>query len=445
MLLGELLIREGVITQKQLERALRLREEVQVRLGSTLVELGYVDVDTLARALSAQHRVPAVLTKHVTAIDPKVIGLFPSRVAASHNAIPVGYTQSKPPRLVVAFRDPTTTPIDDIAFAAGTRVEIGVAPEMLIRRCLAKYYGLETKKYIEVDVAEMHRSPSSDPPAPEAPVAKAPLPVLEVPSIEEVMEPAKTLSSPPSPAPVPAIAPPPPPPAPPVAEMPIARSAAQSPVEAPEPVMIFKTPPPSGNELVADALPPDEGWDDDAAAAVAGPMTAPPGILLPVLGVDEALEALKAAKSRDEIGDTLAAWLQSAYGFGIVLIVKDGLGMALAWRGHARDIEPSAIESIAMPLGPPSMLTSAYDGKTSFRGPPPEEGMPIQRKLWNLLRCETPKEVLVIPVLVGNRVVNILYSHVMKDGALADTALEDAARVAAAAATAYARLIRKTK
>jgi hypothetical protein len=119
--------------------------------------------------------------------------------------------------------------------------------------------------------------------------------------------------------------------------------------------------------------------------------------------------------------------------------------MALGWRGYAPDVDESAIESIAMPLGPPSMLTSAYEGKTSFRGPPPEVGMPIQKKLWNLLRCEPPAEVLVTPVLVGNRVVNILYAHGKTKESLGDSALEDAARVAAAAATAYAKLIRKTK
>ena len=437
MLLGELLVREGVITMHQLERALELREQAQVRLGTTLVELGFLDVDTLARALSAQHKVPAVLTKHVAAIEPRVIGLFPVRVATLHNAIPVGYTSSKPPRLVVAFRDPTSTPMDDIAFAAGARIEVGVAPEMLIHRCLTKYYGVESKKYIDVDIDEMRRNPSSDPPAPAPAVVKASLPVLDPPApslprgapILEAPS-APSLSVPPAPAPAPAPAPEPEPePEPAPAPAPKAKSV------APPPVVAITKP--------EDELPSEEDWDapPPPPPAPAGPLTAPPEALLPVIGVDEALAAMKDATSRDAIGETLATWLRSAYGIGLVLIVKDGLGMALGWRGYAPDVDASAIESIAMPLGPPSMLTSAYEGKTSYRGPPPEVGMPIQKKLWNLLRCEPPKEVLVTPVLVSNRVVNILYAH----GALSDSALEDAARVAAAAGTAYAKLIRKTR
>lgn len=117
--------------------------------------------------------------------------------------------------------------------------------------------------------------------------------------------------------------------------------------------------------------------------------------------------------------------------------------MALGWRGYAPEIEPSEIETIAMPLGPASMLTSAYEGRVSFRGPPPEKGAPIHKKLWNVLRCAEPNEVLVIPILLGDRVVNILYSHVTDRIALGESALEDAARVAAAASTAYARIIRQ--
>jgi hypothetical protein len=200
--------------------------------------------------------------------------------------------------------------------------------------------------------------------------------------------------------------------------------------------------------VVADEAPPDDGWDEPEPAApppVRGPMTAPPEALVPVLGIEEAIEALKKAETRDEIGNTLAAWLQSVFGIGLVLIVKDGLGMALGWRGHAPGIELSAIEAIAMPLGPPSMLTSAYEGRTSFRGPPPDVGMPIQKKLWSLLGCDPPAEVLVIPVLLGSRVVNILYAHATSGQVLPESALEDAARVAANASTAFARLIRRSR
>lgn len=404
MRLGELLIREGVIESEQLEEALSLSEQTQDRVGSSLVELGYLEIDTLARALSAQHRVPAVLAKHVEAIDPSVVALFPPRVASERHAIPLGFTQTTPRRLVVALRDPTTTPIEELAFAARARIDVGVAPEKLIRHCLAKYYGVgSAKKYIEVDAAEMRRSISSSPPPP----ARAPAPATPI-----------------EPPPPPVLEPPP------------------LPVLEPPPVPRIDVPP----AIVADddSLPPEEGWDlVDAPPPIATAVSAPPGALMPVLDLEGAIDALENARSRDEVGDVLVTWLRSTYGIGLVLIVKDGLGMALGWKGYARDVYEGTIETISMPLGPASMLTSAYDRRVSFRGPPPEEGAPIHKKLWSQLRCDPPAEVLVTPIILSSRVVNILYTHGAKEGSLGETALEDAARIAASAATAYARLIRK--
>lgn len=375
MRIGDLLLREGVVTEAQIERALGVAFQQQIRLGSALVLLGYVDVDTLARALSGLHKVPAALSKHVEAIEPSVIALFPPGIAIANRAIPLGFTQTKPPRLVVALQDPTTTPLEDLAFAAGTRLDVSVMPETLVTSSLVKYYGFE------------------EPPRP-------PRPEIEGVDLEPV-PPSSPSSLPPRP---------------------------------PPPVVTLSAPPPPMEEPAP--APVIEGVPDLPSEPEVPTLT-------PILTADEAIAALHTASSRDAIGDTLSAWLQSAWGFGLVLIVKDDLGMALGWRGYAPEIEPSEIETIAMPLGPASMLTSAYEGRVSFRGPPPEKGAPIHRKLWNVLKCAEPKEVLVIPIVLGDRVVNILYSHVNDRIALGESALEDAARVAAAASTAYARIIRQ--
>ena len=380
MLFGEMLVREGIFTVIQVETALRRGEQQKVRLGTALVELGYLDIDTLARALSSLHRVPAVLTKHVAHIDPKVLVLFPPKVANQRWVIPLGWTQTKPARLVVAMRDPSATPMDELVVAAGARIDVGVAPEILIRRCLARYYGgsRTDMKFIDVDPAKLRKPDSSEPPAPAR--AKREI-ILSVPPL-------------------------------------------------PMPPML---------EEVEPELEPEPEPEPPRM------LTAPPSALVPVLGTDEAVEALRACTTSDEIGNILATWLQSAYGLGVVLVVKDGLGMAVGWRGYVSGVDNAAIETIAMPLGPASMLTSAYEGKTSFRGPPPEKGAAVHRRLWTTLGCRDPEEVLVIPILLKDRVVNILYSHVAEGGHLEETALEDAARVAAAASTAYARLLRKPK
>lgn len=388
MRLGELLVREGVIDVRKLELGLQRAEQQKVRIGTALVELGFVDVDTIARALSAIHQVPAVLSKHATNIERSVIALIPPIVAKKLRAIPLGWTPTKPPRLVVGFENPRTTPLDELTVAAGARIEVGVAPELLVNRCLTKYYGVTTSaanmRFVNVDPAALRASDSSEPPPPRHAVVK-------------------TLSLPPLPMPP---------------------SFEEQKLEPP-PIPVV--------ESLAEALPEPPVPEEE------------PLSLVPVLTTDDAIVALKATTSSDEIGNVLATWLHSTYGLGLVLVVKDILGLAIGWRGWAADLDQASIDSIAVPLGPPSMFMSVYEGKVAFRGPPPDEGVAVHRKLWTALGGEAPSQALVVPVMLGERMVNILYAHVTGDAVIEDSALEDAARIAREATTAYARIVRKPK
>jgi Type II secretion system (T2SS), protein E, N-terminal domain len=435
MKLGELLLRERLITESQLEEALQLGRRFGQRVGSSLVELGYLDVDTVAHALSMQHRVPAVLAKHVAAITPTVIAMLGSRIASAFHAIPLGHTQTTPRRLVVALRDPGTTPVEEIAFAAGMRLDVGVAPEILIRRCLEQYYGVKDEcSAIRLAIGSVNESIGDSWPPTTAPIADAavmPSPARSSSASMPAVRP-RTLSVPP----------------PPVGtdqdserleKEQIARpELTYAQIEAARLEMASEDEESVSLEAVPISPTSSQGEPSEGSGR---PLTAPPGAIRPVLDVDETLEALRRANTREEIGETLTTWLQSEYGCGLVLIVKENT--ALGWKGYAPDADQDLVESIAMPLGPPSMLTAAYEQRAPFCGPPPPEGMTLQTRLWKLLRCKPPNAVLVAPVVLGSRVVNLLYAHT--DGMLPSTAAEDAARIASAASTEYARLIRKKK
>jgi hypothetical protein len=388
--LGELLMREGLITASQLEDGLRRGVDQKVRLGTALVELGFVDVDTIARALSELHRAPAVLAKHVAEIDRSVVALFPPRLAEKCRAIPLGWTPTKPARLVVAFEDPGATPPDDLLVAAGARIEVGVAPELLVNRCLAKYYGVTRSaanmRFVDVDPAALRKPDSSEPPAPKVP---SPELILSVPPLPGLWTP-----------------------------------------QLPQP-----------EETQAEDTQPEDAQPEDTPQEEGGE----PASLVPMLSADEAVVALKATSTSDEIGNILATWLHSTYGLGLVFVVKDVVGMAIGWRGWTDGLDQTTIEGISVPLGPPSMFTTVYEGKVAFRGPPPEEGAAIHRKVWTALGGEEPTAALVVPLMLGERVVNILYAHVTGDATLGENALEDVTRVALEATTAYARLIRRPK
>lgn len=209
----------------------------------------------------------------------------------------------------------------------------------------------------------------------------------------------------------------------------------------------------SGVDVVATPeVPPDAPTGGVSAAS--SPESEPPPSevtrplevtdnLRPALSSGDAITAMADAKSRDDVGDILVDYLRSAFGAGLVLVPKDDL--ILGWKGFAPSVPTPVLEGIALPLSSPSVLKTAWDAKAPFRGPPPESGATLHGRLFKLLRCSSPpSEVLVVPLLVGKRVVNLLYGQPPEGGSLPETVAADAAGVAGAAAAAYARIIRKT-
>jgi hypothetical protein len=159
-----------------------------------------------------------------------------------------------------------------------------------------------------------------------------------------------------------------------------------------------------------------------------------------VIDEAEASRLLAAATTKDEVGTVLDDWLRSTFGCGLVLVVKNE--MAMGWKGFFPDAD-DLVEAVAVPLGKPSMFSLAYESKAPFAGRPPEGGAKQDGLFWRVLRCVPPAEVLVCPVVLGKRVVNLLYAH-SEDASVAPSSVASSARlVAAGGAEAYARIIRR--
>lgn len=519
MRLGELLLQQGKITQDQLRAALEAQRNYGGRLGTNLVHLGYLDVDVLARTLGQQLGVTAATRKHVAAIDKRVLSLFSARVVASYKAIPLGYTSTKPPRVVVACIDPGKIPVEELAFAAGSRVDVWVAPEVLVQECLERYFGAApvAARYVDVTLGHHEAAPSSAPPlvtraaradagpaipgSPRLPsgtqAAPPPAsgPVRPQPVDRGAAPSAPVLRglSPPPPPPrsaraLPLLTPPPPPPN---SQQALALSAAQpepqsrprsSPLlEAPPPpapqsrprmAPVLEPPPPpepevSEPEQIVDLEPPaaaravdpsppamrvddpelpsEDGWDspeEPPEVEAPRPVTAPPDALRPVIDQAEASRMLEMATSKDHVGRVLEDWLRSTFGCGLVLVAKND--MLVGWKGFFPDAE-DLVEAVAVPLNKPSMFSASYESREPFCGPPPEAGAKLDQRLWKLLRCDPPSEVLVCPVVLANRAVNLLYAHAEDGSPLSDTVLRQAQVVAGDASAAYSRLIRRER
>jgi type IV pilus assembly protein PilB len=141
--LGDLFVREGLITQEQLEEALREAQQTKSRIGFALVKLGFVPENQLTRALAKQFRVPAVDLEKVT-VEEKILRLVPEEVAMKHRVLPlrkVGRT------LTVAMANPTDMgAIDNLKFITRYEIEPVIVGDYTLQKHLEEYYGLgETK------------------------------------------------------------------------------------------------------------------------------------------------------------------------------------------------------------------------------------------------------------------------------------------------------------
>src|SRR5215475_10427544 len=87
--LGELLVSAGLLGSGQVEQALRAQVLWGGRLGTNLVELHYLELDPLSRALGRQHHLPAALARHFEEADPELQARLPPEIAERFSCLPL--------------------------------------------------------------------------------------------------------------------------------------------------------------------------------------------------------------------------------------------------------------------------------------------------------------------------------------------------------------------
>jgi type IV pilus assembly protein PilB len=143
--LGEILVRENLISPQHLREALDYQREHGGRLGYNLVKLGLVSDDMITAVLSRQYGIPSV-NLDLFQIDEHVLQLIPQEVAQKYSVLPLSRVGAS---LTLAMVDPTNVfAMDDIKFMTGLNVEPVVVAEASIQLAIAKYYG--TSREIEL-------------------------------------------------------------------------------------------------------------------------------------------------------------------------------------------------------------------------------------------------------------------------------------------------------
>lgn len=143
--LGEILVRENLISPQHLREALDYQREHGGRLGFNLVKLGLVSDDMITAVLSRQYGIPSV-NLELFQIDPQVLHLIPQEVAQKYSVLPLSRVGAS---LTLAMVDPTNVfAMDDVKFMTGLNVEPVVVAEASIQHAISKYYG--SSKEIEL-------------------------------------------------------------------------------------------------------------------------------------------------------------------------------------------------------------------------------------------------------------------------------------------------------
>ncbi len=143
--LGEILVRENLVTSQQLREALEYQRDNGGRLGSNLVKLGMISDDVITAVLSRQYGVPSI-NLDLFQIEGDTIKLISHEVALKYSVLPISKVGAT---LTLAMADPTNVfAMDDIKFMTGLNVEPVIASEASLQIAIGKYYS--ASKQIDV-------------------------------------------------------------------------------------------------------------------------------------------------------------------------------------------------------------------------------------------------------------------------------------------------------
>ena len=332
MKLGTLLLRNAAIGLSQLEGALRNQVLYGGRLGTNLVELGYIDLELLSTYLAELTNIPIATPTLLDAADPLFLEQLGSEDAHRLRAIPLGKLDGL--AIAVAMVDPSDAgAIAELTARLGGAITPYVVPELRALYYLEKLFGLPRRaRFIRSG-----RATDDEHPADERRRSQ--------PAQGMVMPPTLTL------------------------EPRRRRHSSQMPMR---------------------------------------------GTVPHAITYGAACERIDTATHREQIAEALVEYAQGRVDALVLFIIRDG--NALGWRGYVASpaVPKYPFEELSLPLGGASALQTAHDTGETFLGPPPSEAKPVEAKLWSALGLTMdPIETLVVPVMVKNRAVNLIYVHLL--------------------------------
>jgi len=138
--LGELLVSDRIISQHDLESALRKQEENGASLGRILIDMGLASEWEMAAALGKQLNVPFITLSHYE-IDPQILASIPTEIVRRYQIVPVDRTGDT---LTVALSDPSNIfLLDELKILTKCNIIPVISFESDIREAISRYYSAD--------------------------------------------------------------------------------------------------------------------------------------------------------------------------------------------------------------------------------------------------------------------------------------------------------------
>lgn len=426
--LGQLLVERGWVSGEQLIRAIQSQRLLGGRIGTCLLEMDVVNEDQLLDTLSVQLRVPAARVEDLRGIEDEILELVPPKLASRGLVVPFAATKAELKVATLQVRNLAL--LDELSFAANRKVTPYIASEVRIFEALEKYYGFEIprrfghlldrlnrSRYLWDESAKLLLGETDDADVvwktPEEAFdaarddARLKARIITAPSARATFRPVTASQAYPAEAgfrPVPT----PPggfpaaaaaalhtaePPAPPrLIDMP----TPVRPLEAVPPLAVAAAPPALVPVLAAPQLPPS--FDPDPPL---------PGIV-PFDGqltLDLVDRLLSEEADVDRIAEIVLRFASGLVNRAALFRVRQH--HIVAWQARIAGLDGERFGALEIDRHAPSLFGALFEGAPFVMGP--FAPMPAHRQLAACWGGEMPREVLLIPIKVRERLVGILY------------------------------------
>ena len=383
----DMLLNAKMVSPAQIDDALQNRVFFGGKIGTSLVELGFLREEDLAQFLGRKLMVPYISPEALLNIPDETIALIPKEMALKYRVIPLELQQR---RLSLVMSDPADlAAVDEISFITGFVIKPMIAPEFRLLQALNLYYGLHINTRFQQIIDRLH------------------IEKMAASWVESQTNAAPAVGNPPT-----AIA--------------LENGEAETVValeEVAEEVLRPVDATAAGLTPAADSEPAEDAWAEKVQHYAIG----------------EISRRLAYVEDREEIAAAVLESLSQEFGCAALFIVRgDNVS---GWRAFQDGVEIADFEKVHIPFARPSVLRTVAEGKSYYLGPLALN--PLNQRILTALGGRVPESALVMPVVVLGRVVDILYLEGGK-GDLADR-LPEVQRLLNKAALAFEILICRDK